>query len=52
MAGKQGLGSPNMSDAEKNKIQSAGAKASHSSGGAAGRTSAARRGGQNSRRSR
>jgi len=32
MAGNQGLGSDNMSQADKDKIHSAGGKASHSTG--------------------
>jgi hypothetical protein len=58
---KPGLGSENMSDADKKRIHEAGGKASHSSGstastsskasGAAGKTEAAKRGGEHSRRS-
>jgi hypothetical protein len=45
----RGLGSDNMSEEEKHRIQSAGGKASaKSSKGAAGRTEAAKRGGEHS----
>jgi hypothetical protein len=53
-SGNQGLGSDKMSDSKKHKIQSMGGKArsgssSSNASGAAGKTEAAKRGGQNSR---
>lgn len=44
---KRGLGSEKMSEEEKRRIQSMGGKASGASG-AAGKTEAAKRGGENS----
>jgi len=49
--GDQGLGSPKMSEEKKHEIQSKGGKASaESRTGSAGKTDAAKRGGEHSHR--